>query len=230
MNAQPGSFGGAPGAPYVEVPSDVSAWQAPRGILSVGAAFSEAWAVMRANLGTAFLLGFVSLFILWLANGTGFGIFLMGPLVGGTFYAVHRLMLTGRAEVGDLFKGFSVFVPLMVAGLLTSIFMGIGTILCLVPGIIAYFMYQMTYLFILDRRLDFWPAMEASRKLYFANFWSLTLLYLFQGVLTTAGTLACCVGVFFAYPLTEAMTASAYRQLVGFRRQGDYEPEAPMPR
>ena len=174
--------------------------------------------------GQFFLLGLVFMIANGALSSTGVGIIFVGPLLAGMYYSIQKAINTGDVEIGDLFKGFSIFVPAMVAGLLIGLFQGIGFVLCIVPGIIVTMMYKMTYLFILDRDMDFWPAMEASRRLFFANFLPLSLLYIVEALLVTAGVLLCYVGVFFAYPLTVAMTAFAYKSLVGFEKTGPFEP------
>ena len=213
---------------YEEIPAEVSSWRAPRGQIFLGAHVGASWSIATGQLGAFFLLGLLLTLIIEFVSSTGVGIIVIGPLMAGLYYSVQRAMNIGSFEVGDLFKGFSVFVPAMVAGLLISVFTIIGFILCIFPGFIVQMMYKMTYLFILDRKMDFWPAMEASRKLYFANFWSLTLLYIVEGFLMFAGILACYVGVFFTLPLTVVMTTLAYKRLVGFHETGDYEPALPQ--
>lgn len=209
---------------YVEVPKDVSGWRAPRGFLSAGEIFGASWRAATGQVGAMFLIGIVHLLVVGAVNGAGIGIILLGPLLAGLYYTIQRGLNTGTYEIGDLFKGFSVFLPAMVAGLLISIFSFVGFLACILPGIIVYWMYQMTFLFMIDRRMDFWPSMEASRKLYFANFWSLTVLYLLAGIINLVGALACYVGLFFTFPLTVIMTTLAYERLVGFEQRGDFEP------
>lgn len=214
----------APEANYVDVPPNVSGWDAPKGDVPVGEIFGEAWSIGKSQLGPAFLTGLVFMVVMGFVNSLGVGFFLIGPLLGGLYYTIHRGMNVGNFEVGDLFKGFSVFVPTMLIAIVSSIFASIGVVLCIIPGILVIFMYSFAYLFVLDRKMDFWQAMEASRKLYFANFWSLSILFIVQGLFNFAGTLACYVGVFFTFPVTVIMTIVAYRRLVGFRETGDYEP------
>ncbi len=73
-----------------------------------------------------------------------------------------KRMMNRKTEVGDLFKGFNYFVPALVAALIISLFVFGGSLLCIVPGLVLSAMYNFTYLFLVDKRLDFWPAMQAS--------------------------------------------------------------------
>jgi uncharacterized membrane protein len=218
--------GGGEGA--VVIPRDLSTWQAPQGFVPVGALFRQAWGLMAEQLGNFLLLGLVFFLVNGAVSSTGIGLLLYGPLIAGVYYSVQRGVNLGRFEVGDLFKGFSIFLPAMLAGLLIAVFGMVGFMLCILPLFLVQMMYKMTYLFMLDRQLDFWPAMEASRKLFFANFWKLTLLYIVEGCILFIGVCLCYVGIFLAFPLTVAMTTLAYRQLVGFQQTQDYEPQLPV--
>ncbi len=212
---------------FVEVPRNVSGWKAPKGFVSAGSVLGASWEIFRSQLGGYFLLGLVFMLVNGFAGGTGVGIVLVGPLMAGLYFGVQRGLNTGSPDIGDLFKGFNVFVPALVAYLLISVFAGVGFVLCFFPGVIVLMMYKMAYLFIVDRKMDFWQAMEASRKVYFANFGSLTLLYILEGLLLFVGFLLCGVGIYLTFPLTVIMTVVAYQRMVGFQERGDFEPSTP---
>ena len=68
-----------------------------------------------------------------------------------------------QAEFADLFKGFNFFVPTLVASLVIGLFVSFGGRSCAsFPGLVVAAMYKFTYLFIVDKKMDFWPAMQAS--------------------------------------------------------------------
>jgi hypothetical protein len=71
--------------------------------------------------------------------------------VGFHQYCIKRLY-NKRSEIGDIFKGFDFFLPAFVAALLIGIFVFIGTMLCVIPGLVVASMYKFTYLFILDKK------------------------------------------------------------------------------
>lgn len=58
--------------------------------------------------------------------------------------------------------------------------------------------------------MDFWKAMETSRKLVFQRIGSTLLLGIACGALYIAGLLACFVGVFFTLPIMAGAIAYAY--------------------
>src|ERR1035438_2504042 len=46
-------------------------------------------------------------------------------------------------------------VPTLVASIVIGLFVFAGTLLCVIPGLVVAAMYKFTYLFIVDKRMDF---------------------------------------------------------------------------
>lgn len=110
---------------------------------------------------------------------------LAGVLTGGFCLACLRRMRGEPAAVGDVFAGFkSCFVPLMLGGLLTTVLTQIGFMVCLFPGIYLLVGWVFTLPLIADKRLEFWSAMELSRKVV-TRVWFQTALLLFIAFLPT---------------------------------------------
>jgi len=108
---------------------------------------------------------------------------LSGVLMGGLYLACLRRMRGEPAAVGDVFAGFKLcFVQLMLAGALTSILAQIGFMVCLVPGIFLTVVWIFALPLVADKRLEFWSAMELSRKVvtrvWFKMFWLLVIAFL----------------------------------------------------
>jgi uncharacterized membrane protein len=74
----------------------------------------------------------------------------------------------------------------------------------------------MTYMFILDRKMDFWPAMQACHSVTKQNYLGFTLFLLAIAGLYILGFFACIVGIFIAMPVHYAAVTVAYKELVGF--------------
>ena len=102
-------------------------------------------------------------------------VILQGPLIAGFHIFTMKKLLGRRAEFADLFKGFNFFVPTLVASLVIGLFVFCGTLLCIIPGLVVAAMYKFTYLFIVDKRMDFWPAMQASHAVVKHDYFGFTL-------------------------------------------------------
>src|SRR5439155_1092625 len=68
---------------------------------------------------------------------------------------------------------------------------------------------------IIDKRLDFWPAMELSRKIITRHWWSFFGLALLSTAINLVGTLLCGVGAFVTAPVTMLALMYAYEDIIG---------------
>jgi hypothetical protein len=95
--------------------------------------------------------------------------------------------------------------------------LGAGTILnivfCALAAMVLYLFWVFAFPLIIDKRMQFWEALETSRKAVMSNFASVFGLFLVGLLLTIAGILACCIGVFFTLPIFFGSIAYAYEDL-----------------
>ncbi|RMF67257.1 MAG: hypothetical protein D6742_07940 [Cyanobacteria bacterium J069] len=141
--------------------------------VDIGKYLGEGWELFKKNAG-----GFVGFTLLMLALsavpqilperlrplGSIASSVLSGPLGAGFYIVAFKLIKQRGTTFSDFFRGFNNFLPLFLASLLTSILTVVGFILLFIPGIYLAVAWAFTTLFIVDRRFDFWDAMEASRK------------------------------------------------------------------
>ena len=78
------------------------------------------------------------------------GILFVGPLTYGYIVFVGRQVDTKKYDFGDLFCGFYRFVETMVAGIVVSVLVAIGTFLLIIPGIIAWTGLSQTFFIMAD--------------------------------------------------------------------------------
>lgn len=72
----------------------------------------------------------------------------------------------------------------------------------IIPATYLTLSWLLSYALIIDKGLDFWPAMELSRKVVNMRFWGWVLLLIVNFLLTMAGMVALCVGVLVVLPLS----------------------------
>jgi hypothetical protein len=191
------------------------------GPVNLGKWLSEGWQMVESDMGFFLLLGFIYAGILALVStsSVGIGYFIIdGPLRIGFFYILFRKMRGEHVEIGQISKGFEFFMAALLSSIVTTLFVGLGLIFCILPGIILMALYMFTAPFILEQNLDFWQAMEASRKLVNEHLFELVLFVIIQGIILFIGLLLCVIGLFIAIPLCLAATAAAYRDLVGLQK------------
>ena len=100
--------------------------------------------------------------------------------------------------------------------LLISLFTTIGAILCIIPGLVVAAMYKFTYLFIVDKRMGFWEAMQASHAVVRNDYFGFTVFLLALAGIAILGFLCLIVWMFVAIPVTFAAITIAYHETVGF--------------
>jgi hypothetical protein len=201
------SLGAAPISGSVPMPAP---WTPRPGIqASAGRWIGEGWALVKADLGNYVVIS------LLFAILSGVPL-IQGPLIAGFHIFTMKKLMGRNAEFGDLFKGFNYFVPTLVASLLIGLFTFAGTLLCLIPGLVVAAMYKFTYLFIVDKRMDFWPAMQASHAVVKNDYFGFTIFLILAFLVNVLGFLCCIVGLLVTIPLTFAAITVAYKEIVGF--------------
>ena len=197
-------------SPLASGPSAALPWTAPTGIKATpGKWIGEGWELVKADMGTYVLISL----IFFLLNGVPF---IQGAMIAGFHIYTMKKIMGRPAEFGDLFKGFNFFIPTLVAAILIGLFTFLGTLLCIIPGLVVAAMYKFTYLFIVDKRMDFWPAMEASHAVVKNDYFGFTMFLLLAVLVNLLGALCCVVGLLVSIPVTFAAITVAYREIVGF--------------
>jgi len=197
-------------SPLASGPPAALPWTAPTGIKATpGKWIGEGWELVKADMGTYVLISL----IFFLLNGVPF---IQGALIAGFHIYTMKKIMGRPAEFGDLFKGFNFFIPTLVAAILIGLFTFLGTLLCIIPGLVVAAMYKFTYLFIVDKRMDFWPAMEASHAVVKNDYFGFTMFLLLAVLVNILGALCCIVGLLVSIPVTFAAITMAYKEIVGF--------------
>jgi uncharacterized membrane protein len=88
-------------------------------------------------------------------------------------------------------------------------------IVVLIPVIYLSINWQFTLPLIIDKQMDFWPAMKASWKRVHKHWWPVFGLVVVIGLLNIAGLFACCVGLIFTVPVGFAALMYAYETIFG---------------
>ena len=170
------------------------------------------WEMVKADMGTYALAAL----IFFLLSGVPL---IQGALIAGFHIYTMKRMMGRRAEFGDLFKGFNFFIPTLVASLLIGVFTFLGTLCFLIPGLVVAASLKFTYLFIVDKRMDFWPAMQASHAVVKLDYFGFTMFLILAFLVNVLGFLCLIVGLLVTVPVTIAAITVAYREIVGFERQ-----------
>lgn len=140
---------------------------------------------------------------------------LAAPLYAGYSIAAFRIMTGQQLQFSDFFKGFNYFLPLFLAGLASGIIVSVGFFLLVIPGIYLAVGYMLTTFFIIDHRMEFWQAMETSRKIVTKQWLAIFIFALLLFVINLLGILVLGVGILVTAPVTSCAAAIAYKEIVG---------------
>lgn len=186
--------------------------------VKTGNYIGEAWRIFKdypgVFIGAALILAFVSIALSSIPFlGTLISIIVIPPLTGGYYYMALKASLGEKPEIGDLQKGFDYIVPLVVYSIASGIIISLGFLLLIVPGIYLAVGYVFAQLLIIDKDMDFWDAMETSRKVVTKNWFSIFVLLLAVLGITILGVLALGIGLLVALPLGIIISAVAYKDI-----------------
>ena len=153
---------------------------------------------------------------------------LSGPMFAGLVLIILACLdkKEPKAEIGDIFKGFEYFLDsflfVIIWGaisiaitLLLNLIPCAGQIISMFVSIIISTIIMFGIFLIVDRKMNFWPASQASINLVKTNFFPFAGLMIVAGVLGYVGVLACGIGIIITMPIGACIIAIAYRDLFG---------------
>ena len=189
------------------------------GKLDIGGCLERSWNLLKANfwpiVGTTFVLFVVMLIAQSIPLlGMLVSLLLTGVFYGGLYVFYLKKIRGEPAELGDAFCGFSLaFLPLMMASLVSTLLTMLGVLLLILPGIYLAVSYSFIYLLIVDQKLEFWSALEVSRRVVTAQWWRMFGLVLLGIIIALLGLIGLFIGFFVTLPIFIGAVAYAYEDL-----------------
>jgi hypothetical protein len=188
-----------------------------RATIDISSAISRGWALVRDHMAVlvgATILGW--LITVGLACIPILGWIVGFVLLGGLDYMFLRRIRGEDVQIGDLFDGFNLaLLNLTMAGLVKWLLTSIGFLLCILPGIYLAVGYVFALPLVVDKKMEFWTAMEVSRRVVHEHWWSIFALVIVLALVAFAGFLVCGVGEVITIPVASAALMYAYEDLFG---------------
>ncbi|WP_205370879.1 MULTISPECIES: DUF2189 domain-containing protein [Thermoleptolyngbya] len=197
--------------------------------VDIGKYLGEGWELFKKNAGGFFGFTLIMLLVSIIPQvlperikplGSIASSVLSGPLGAGFYIVAFKLMKQRATTFSDFFRGFNHFLPLFLASLVTGILTLIGFALFVLPGIYLAVAWMFTTPFIVDRKFDFWDAMESSRKVISRNWFSWFIFLIVLALLNFVGFLLFGVGALVTIPLSACAVAIAYQEVMGLSNSG----------
>jgi len=136
-------------------------------------------------------------------------------LYAGMSIVALQIVRRRRVYFGDFFSGFYQYLPVLLVTQIVNFLVIFGLSFLLIPGLIFGVLYQLSLPLVLDRGLNFWQAMETSRKIIMRNFSDFLVLYLVTAFLNLMGLLVLGMGLLITIPWSAGTQIAAYELTIG---------------
>jgi uncharacterized membrane protein len=143
------------------------------------------------------------------------GFIVSGPLTAGFFIVAHKLNNRQTVYFENFFDGFKAFIPLFLYTMVSGVLLFLGYLAFVIPGIYLTVAYTFALPLIVFGKMDFWDAMEGSRKLITREWVSIFILVFFLALLNILGALAFGVGLLISFPLSICIIYAAFEDIIG---------------
>ncbi len=181
--------------------------------VDIGGWISESIDLYKANFG----LICVSMLVAALLSAFTCGV-LAGPMMAGLTLIILRVARKDEPmpEIGDVFKGFDFFLQAFLLSLVLGVAYAaasfapfIGT----VAGTLLTPLVMFAMCVLVDKKLEFWPAIQASYEKAKGDYLNLLVLCLLANLMSALGIILCGVGMFLTIPFSTVVAVVAYRHL-----------------
>src|SRR6266700_4231950 len=194
-------------------------------VLDIGSCLSRGWALVRSDFWPVVGITALILLLLQAACSTAIGLVVGGPLMGGLWLYYLKRIRCEAAALDTAFSGFRLaFAQLLLAGLVTFLLTLLGFICLILPGIYLLVVWMFALALVVDNRLDFWPAMELSRKVISKRWWKFLGFWLVLLLINVVGLVPFGLGLLITVPISLAATMYAYEEVFGAARGAASQP------
>ena len=165
----------------------------------------------QAQLGDmfdGFRRSFLQLFLTQFVTSL-LGIVCMLPVLVVTFVVVGPRLIH-LVEQGNVATPAEAMLTILGEAIVPIL---IAALICAIPATVISIRFSFAPLLVMDRRLEFWPAMKLSWQRTGMHFWSCLGMAMLAGIVVASGVLLCGVGVLFTMPMGFACYAVAYQTL-----------------
>lgn len=126
---------------------------------------------------------------------------LAGPMMVGYMRMIKTDDEGGKIEIGDVFKGFDDFIPALLAVLVGGIAVGIGFMLCIIPGLLIMAVVPTAAYLVAVGEKDGINALKRAWKAVKENLLGAFLCTLILGIIGALGAILCGIGVLLTLPI-----------------------------
>ena len=188
--------------------------------MKVGEVLSKSWGLFKENAGNLIVLFIVYFAVVFFASVVLRFVPLIGwilstivstVMLAGIYYAYLKVLKGEATTVNDMFSSIKeVLGDLAVMAIIKTVFITIGFLLLIIPGIYLVVSYLFAELLVIDKKMDAWEALEESRKRITKNWFSYFALLIVLAVINFLGFIPLGLGLIVTVPLSLMAIVVAY--------------------
>jgi len=156
----------------------------------------------------------VATLLVVIIGNVSFGI-LAGPMMVGYMRLVRIEDEGGKPGIGDVFKGFDDFVPALLAVLVGGIIVGVGFVLCVIPGLLIMALVPTAAYLVAVGEKDGIEALKRAWQVVKENLVASCLCSLVLAIIGSLGAILCGVGIVITMPIAFIGMYHMAKQLTG---------------
>lgn len=137
------------------------------------------------------------------------------PLVAGILMMGLFRAVDAPVKYSMAFAYFKYSLPIIIATFFSSLLVMLGFLLLVIPGIYLSIAYVFTMPLIIEKDMDFWQAMETSRKAVHQHWFKVFLIYALVGIIYIISLIPLGIGLIWALPFFVALHGVLYRRIFG---------------
>ena len=200
---------------------------------AIGELLSQSLDDFKKNMGTwiafTFAIFVVSLSISMASPDGGSVIlslisFLINTFIGLIFVRMGLAAAKGGdIDTQGLFANLHLFLPYLILSILTSVAVGLGMILLIIPGIYLALAFSVAQYALVDKELKCFPALKASMDLTNGHKWHILGFMIVLIAINLVGAILFLIGLLVTIPLSVLAASHLYLILSGAEEMVDVE-------
>ncbi len=140
---------------------------------------------------------------------------IIGPIAIGFVMVCIKIAVDQPRQPTDIFNYFSYLGKLLATYVVMYVLILIGFCLLILPGIYLAVSYYYALPLVVEKNLNVWQALEASRKAVTHVWFKVFGLFLLLGLICVLAIIPLGIGLIWALPLTMIAYGVVYRNIFG---------------
>lgn len=147
---------------------------------------------------------------------------LLTPIFVSLIYVANKSNFKQPIVVSDIFFAYKQnFINIVIYALITQIALFILLIMCVLPAVFVMPFFFLGYPILIFEKASAFDALKKSFAIVQENYGTILLTALLAGLISIAGVVLCCVGIYLTIPFVYVAMYSTYCAYQGAPRQLD---------